>query len=73
VEREVLIFSLVSLDKTHGNGSKLHQRWFTLDMRKHTFTKRVVKPWIRLPREVVDAPGLSVFKWSLDNALGNIL
>ena len=46
---------------------------FRLDIRKHFFTKRVVKPWNRLPREVVDAPSLSVFKRHLDNALNNML
>ena len=42
-------------------------------MRKHFFTKSVVKHWNRLPREVVDAPCLSVFKRHLDNALNNVL
>jgi len=33
-----------------------------LDIRKHFFTESVVKPCNRLPRETVDAPGLSVFE-----------
>ncbi|MCQ4187547.1 hypothetical protein FK515_28615 [Klebsiella pneumoniae] len=64
------LFSLVS---RCGNGSKLHQGRFRLDIRKHFFTERVVKHWNRLPREVVNAPSLSVFKRHLDNALNNML
>ncbi|KFW74006.1 hypothetical protein N336_02388, partial [Phalacrocorax carbo] len=51
------------------NGSEVHQGRFRLDIGMCSFTKRVVKHWNRLPREVVDAPSLSVFKRHLDNAL----
>ncbi|KFV89431.1 hypothetical protein N327_13222, partial [Fulmarus glacialis] len=55
------------------NGFKLKEGRFTLDMRKKFFTLRVVGHWNRLPREVVDAPSLEVFKDRLDAALSNLV
>jgi len=46
---------------------------FRLDISEHFFTERMLKPWNRLPREVVDAPSLSVLKRPLDSALNNVL
>jgi len=34
---------------------------------------RVMRHWNRLPREVVDAPSLQVFKARLDGALSNVV
>jgi len=61
----------VCSDRTRANSFKLKEARFRLDIRKKFFTMRVVKHRNRLPRQVVDAPSLELFKARLDGALSN--
>ncbi|KAK4830060.1 hypothetical protein QYF61_008398 [Mycteria americana] len=59
-------------DRTRGNGHKLKQKTFPLNIRKHFFTVRVTKHWHKLPRKVVQSPSLEIFRSRLDTVLGNL-
>ncbi|GAB0185573.1 hypothetical protein GRJ2_001022600 [Grus japonensis] len=67
------LFTRACSDGERGNGFKLREGRFRLDIRKKFFTVRVVRHWNRLPREAVEAPSLEVFEARLDGALGNLV
>jgi len=67
------LFIKTCCDRTRSNGFKLKEGRFRLDMRKKFVTMRVVKLWNRLPREVVEAPYLEIFKARLDGALSDVV
>ena len=44
-----------------------------MDIGKDFFTERVVKPWTRLPRAVVESPSMEGFKKRVDIALRDMV
>jgi len=56
-----------------GNGFKLKERRFKLDIRKKFFTTGAVRQWNRLLRDVVDAPSLETLEVRLYGTLSNLI
>jgi len=67
------LFIKACIDRTRGNEIKLKEDRFRLDIRNNFFLVQVVRHWNRLPREVVDASSLQVFKARLGGALSNLI
>jgi len=63
-ERERL-FTKACSDRTRGNGYKLKEDRFGLDLRKKCFRMRVMRHWNSC---IVDVASLEVFKVRLDEA-----
>ena len=66
------LFSRVCGDRSRGNGFKLKEGRFKLDIKKKSLTVGEMRNWNKLPRDVVDSLSQS-FKARLDMALGDLI
>jgi hypothetical protein len=51
---------------TRGHSMKLEKRYCNLDIKRHSFSQRVINSWNSLTEEIVSAPTLNCFKARLD-------
>jgi len=60
---------MVCCNRTRGNGFKLKEGRFIVDIRNKFSTVRLMMHWHRLPRDVMCALSLVTLKVNLDGAL----
>jgi len=59
-------------NRTRGNGFKLKESRFRLDIRNKFLVMGMERDWNRSPRAVVDVQFIEVFRVRLDGALSNL-
>ena len=58
--------------ETRGHNKKIRKKACRLDIRKHSFSNRVVNFWNSLPQEVVESDSLATFKKGLDRYMDSL-
>ena len=67
------LFSQVTNKNMRGNGLSLCKGKFRLKKKKKFFSKRMIRYWNRLTREVKESPSLEVFKKHVDAVLSDMV
>ena len=61
------IFSRATYTGTRNQGDKMRMRHCKTDIRKFSFSNRVIEKWNKLPIEIKKAPSLNAFKNRIDS------
>ena len=57
---------LLEGSRTRGNKAALVKEQCRLDMRKYSFSQRVINEWNKLPNDCVNASSVNMFKTRID-------
>ena len=63
------IFKLKEGSRTRGHKAALVKEQSRLDMRKYSFSQRVINEWNKLPNDCVNSSSVSMFKNRIDRYL----
>ena len=64
-------FTLSQDHITRGHGKKLKKFSCRLDLRKYSYSHRIIDKWNELPEDVVNSSSLEIFKKRLDKHMEN--
>ena len=63
---EIFFFTVKEDRRTRGHGVTLAKKQCRLDIRKFSFSKRIVNEWNRLSADCVGASSVNIFKNKID-------
>ena len=64
-------FKMLTMSKLRGHSQKLYKQSARLDVRKYSFSNRVINEWNLLPEELIECKTVNNFKRKLDLHLGD--
>ena len=66
------LFTFNDNSRTRGHEFKLNKPRFNSQIRKHSFSQRVIDRWNLLPQDIVNSQSLNIFKSRLDKFMSNL-
>ena len=69
IDRNIFFFKLKEGSRTRGHKAALFKEYCRLNMRKDSFSQRVINEWNKLPNDCVNASSVNMFKNRIDRYL----